>query len=100
MVRPSRDQTAVVCPATGPVAGSRPAARGAPSDPSAARPWRCRACGALLGVERNGEVHVKYKEVQHWISGRCRHHCRRCGTMNVLSVGAPDLAAVTVEGRR
>jgi hypothetical protein len=29
---------------------------------AAARPWRCRACGALLGMERDGELHVKYKE--------------------------------------
>jgi hypothetical protein len=55
-----------------------------------ARPWRCRACGALLGVEHDGELHVKHKEVQHWIRGRCRHVCRRCGTMNTLLVTSGD----------
>jgi hypothetical protein len=61
----------------------------APSTPSpapSARPWRCRACGSLLGVLRGGELHLKYKDVQHWIVGRCRHVCRRCGATNVVHV--------------
>jgi hypothetical protein len=58
-----------------------------------ARPWRCHACRALLGVEHDGELHVKYKEVQHWIRGRCRHVCRRCGAMNTLLVAPPSATA-------
>jgi hypothetical protein len=53
--------------------------------PTLARePWRCRHCGFLLGLEQGGELHVKYRDLQHWITGRCRHACRRCGAMNVL----------------
>jgi hypothetical protein len=51
--------------------------------------WNCRSCGALLGVEQGGELHMKYKDVQHWITGRCRHACRRCGSMNTRHVGPP-----------
>lgn len=52
-----------------------------------ARPWRCRSCGALLGMQQGDELHVKYKDVQHWITGRCRHACRRCGAMNTMHAG-------------
>lgn len=51
--------------------------------------WHCRACGALLGIQQGDELHVKYKDVQHWVSGRCRHVCRRCGSMNTRHVGPP-----------
>jgi hypothetical protein len=57
------------------------------------QPWRCHGCGALLGIEQGGELHVKYKELQHWITGRCRHLCRRCGAMNTLHVTAQSRVA-------
>jgi hypothetical protein len=57
------------------------------NDLTTARPWRCRVCGALLGMQQGAELHVKYKDVSHWIAGRCRHACRRCGAMNTLHVG-------------
>jgi hypothetical protein len=54
-----------------------------------ARPWRCRACGALLGVARGGELQVKYKDTEVWfIGGTCRRTCRRCGERNEVTVGA------------
>ncbi|HEX3344691.1 MAG TPA: hypothetical protein VHS09_08975 [Polyangiaceae bacterium] len=56
-----------------------------PHSPDAgARPWRCHTCSALLGVLRQGELHVKYRDVEHWIAGRCRHSCRRCGATNTV----------------
>jgi len=79
---------------------SSPNASAAP--PTRARRWSCRSCGALLGVEENGELHIKYKEVQHWICGSCRHRCRRCGTMNQVTV-APAMSPRAIaadEGRR
>jgi hypothetical protein len=53
-----------------------------------ARPWRCRACGALLGVAQGGELHVKYKDSEVWIVGTCRRTCRRCGERNEVTVDA------------
>jgi hypothetical protein len=50
--------------------------------------WRCRACGSLLGVERGGQLHVKYKDADVWIVGTCRRACRRCGERNEVTVGA------------
>ncbi|MBV9949613.1 MAG: hypothetical protein JOZ69_22420 [Myxococcales bacterium] len=50
------------------------------------RPWRCRACGALLGVVCGDELHLKYKETEYWVRGGCRHACRRCGAVNALLV--------------
>jgi hypothetical protein len=66
----------------------------APIGPRAiARPWRCHACATLLGVERDGELHVKYKEAHYWIRGGCRHVCRCCGAMNVRALPASSIAS-------
>lgn len=54
---------------------------------SRTRPWRCDACGALLGMARGDELHVKYKEAELWIAGPCRSVCRRCGKSNQITVG-------------
>jgi len=45
-------------------------------------------CEALLGVERGGELHTKYKEAQWRIVGDCRCACRRCGALNSIMVVA------------
>jgi hypothetical protein len=56
------------------------------------RPWHCRACGALLGVEHRGELHIKYKEAQYFVRGHCRHDCRRCGATNAVLTRASPAA--------
>ena len=61
---------------------------------AALRPWRCDTCATLLGVERDGELHVKYKEAQYWIRGACRHTCRRCGAMNTRLAPRASIAPV------
>lgn len=83
MVRPPSGPSVVVCP------------------PRSVR-WSCSSCGALLGVEENGELHIKYKELQHWIRGTCRHRCRRCGTLNQVTVApaTSPTAVATEEGQR
>jgi len=58
------------------------------SPTSSAHEWRCRGCGKLLGVLRNGEVHTKYKDVEQWTSGRCRQTCARCGMTNVVDTAS------------
>jgi hypothetical protein len=57
-----------------------------PSTSNAARPWRCRGCGAVLGLLRVAELHLRRGEVELWITGACRHRCRRCGTTNAIRV--------------
>jgi hypothetical protein len=50
------------------------------------RPWRCRTCGSLLGIERGDELHVRFKDAELWIVGRCRQVCRRCGESNSIAI--------------
>jgi|GEM_PF-814778 len=68
------------------------------NEPNTGRPWRCNDCGALLGMQYGAELHVKYKDVQHWIAGRCRHVCRRCGAMNTIHVVGPSARRPAREG--
>ena len=49
--------------------------------------WHCHACRALLGIARGTHLHVKYKDAEIWIVGRCRCICRRCGKANESVVG-------------
>jgi hypothetical protein len=39
--------------------------------------WRCRKCGTLLGVERKGRLHLKYKTAQYVVTGPVKAVCRR-----------------------
>jgi len=47
-------------------------------------PWKCQGCGTLLGIERGGEVHLRYKDFNAIVCGRVRATCRRCARPNVL----------------
>ncbi len=49
--------------------------------------WRCRQCGTLLGVERGGRMHLKYKTAQFVVSGSVMAVCRRCSEINEMVVG-------------
>jgi hypothetical protein len=40
--------------------------------------WRCPACHALLGVEREGALHLRYKDAIYIARGPVRAVCRRC----------------------
>jgi hypothetical protein len=59
----------------------------APARPSAGRHWCCRGCGRLLGVVLGAELHLRYKEAEHWVTGTCRCPCPRCRTTNVIIMG-------------
>jgi hypothetical protein len=55
------------------------------------RPWRCRSCGALLGMHRQAELHIKYKELHAVVVGAARTTCRRCATANAThTASAPS----------
>lgn len=42
--------------------------------------WRCHSCSNLIGIERDGELHLKYKDAEFFVRGGfVRAPCRRCG---------------------
>ena len=49
------------------------------------RSWRCRRCGALLGVERDGKLHLKYKAAQYLVEGSVTAVCHRCNELSVMA---------------
>ena len=55
--------------------------------------WRCRQCGTLLGVERGGRLHLKYKTAQFVVSGQVMAVCRRCSEISETVVGTQAGAA-------
>jgi len=55
-------------------------------DQSAEKEWRCRQCGTLLGVERGGKMHLKYKTAQFVVTGPVMGVCRRCAEINEITV--------------
>lgn len=68
-------------------------------DSTAERQWRCRRCQTLLGVERGGVLHLKYKKARFAVRGVAQAVCRRCGELNMQTtsrcspVVAPEVAA-------
>ena len=51
--------------------------------------WRCSRCGALLGVEQRGKIHLKYKAVQFVVEGSITTECRRCAEQNQIESNHP-----------
>jgi ribosomal protein L37E len=49
--------------------------------------WRCVRCGTLLGVEKRGHMHLKYKTAQFIVAGSVLASCRRCGELSETFVG-------------
>jgi hypothetical protein len=60
-----------------------------------AHPCCCKTCGALLGIERRGQLHLKYKDTENWFVGTFKWttRCRRCGAMNSVTVGLQEQQA-------
>jgi len=46
--------------------------------------WRCRKCGALLGVADDDHVEVRYKTAVYRVRGELATDCRKCGTANFV----------------
>ena len=55
--------------------------------------WRCRKCGGLLGVERGGRIHLKYRRAQFVVRGEVMAVCHRCSELNETQ------SAIAPEGR-
>ena len=51
---------------------------------SPGRSWRCTRCGTLLGVERGGRLHLKYKAAQYLVEGSVTAVCHRCNELSVM----------------
>ncbi|MCP4680063.1 MAG: hypothetical protein GY854_32140 [Deltaproteobacteria bacterium] len=48
--------------------------------------WRCDNCGVLLGVNRDGRFHLKYKSAQYIVCGSVMAVCPRCSQFNEMAV--------------
>ncbi len=48
------------------------------------RKHRC-PCGALLGIQHQGALHVKYKQFVATVRGLVDVSCPRCGCLSTLS---------------
>jgi hypothetical protein len=57
--------------------------------------WRCCSCGTLLGVERQGRLHLKYKSAQYVVTGMVTSVCRRCDTTNQIECRPEEAAPGT-----
>ncbi len=48
--------------------------------------WRCVRCGKLLGLVREGRVHIRFAGGHQYVVGfPATGACRRCGTLNEVS---------------
>jgi len=51
--------------------------------------WRCSNCGTLLGVIKNGNLILRYKEVEYVVTkGQTMAVCRKCHRSNIIVVPA------------
>jgi len=46
------------------------------------REWRCSRCRTLLGIWRNGRLHLQYKKAQYLVDGKVLAVCRTCSAIN------------------
>ena len=51
--------------------------------------WRCTGCGKLLGVRRDGRMHLRFARGHEYFVGfPVVATCRSCGTLNRVTVPA------------
>lgn len=47
--------------------------------------WRCTRCGKLLGIQRDGRVHLSFARGHEYLASfPVQATCRKCGTLNEL----------------
>ena len=45
--------------------------------------WRCSQCGKLLGVLKEGRLHIRFARCHEYLVGfPATGTCRKCGTLN------------------
>ena len=59
-------------------------------------PWRCPTCGALLGVEQEGWLHIRFKTSKVSAQGVITVTCRRCGGRHTYRVPVPPMSESAV----
>lgn len=48
--------------------------------------WRCTGCGKLLGIRRDGRLHLRFARGHEYLVGfPVQATCRGCGTLNHAS---------------
>ena len=65
------------------------------------REWRCKKCETLLGVERGGRLHLRYKQAQYVVDGvdyNVIAVCRNCFTVNERSGAKEPTSSVVANG--
>lgn len=56
--------------------------------------WRCDRCGTLLGIEREGDIELKYKDAYYRVRGEVMARCRRCGAeCRIAQTDTPEVLA-------
>ena len=64
------------------------------------RDWRCSHCGKLLGVVRDGRIHLRFaRGHEYLVSFPVTGACRGCRTLNIASAPS-DLRAPSPEAER
>ena len=53
--------------------------------------WRCKRCQTLLGVEKGGQLYLKYKKAQFVVQGAVLAVCRSCAELNELATTSPPV---------
>lgn len=42
-------------------------------------PIKCKSCGTLFGIEQDGSLNIKHRDLYRTIKGSVEGPCRRCG---------------------
>lgn len=54
--------------------------------PSTEREWRCNSCAKLLGVCRDGQMHLRFARGHEYLVGfPVVATCRGCGSLNTVT---------------
>jgi RNase P subunit RPR2 len=54
--------------------------------PSTEREWRCKSCAKLLGVCRDGQMHLRFARGHEYLVGfPVVATCRGCGSLNTVT---------------